>query len=1533
MSGLAVFLLRTASSTVSTWVLSPFTVGFPHSPSSLAYMHHTPSASWKYSNTASGEWFAPSADDSTWVGATPTFFSPIESTVMTRYYRATVIIPTSFDGISAYEVGAYTKYGYIVYVNGQEVLRANLPETVEESTPCSSVSESAEYRRVSLPIQTLPTTGSVTIAIAIHFDSDRTSSIVDEFKGFFTLVAAGSSRGFLASFETDHPSSLPSESHEKAFDVDRRTKWSSSTLPVYNMAVFNGRQFINAYSVMSSGGLADRRPTQWTLSASNDQETWVVLDKKDHMHFTDMYQTKTFTLPHNAAAYTYYKFNFEASEGTNLEVGRIELFAADVAYAQTPVLAYDAAAFDFFVGQTVELAPTAGGFHDFQITGTLPAGLAFSTATGMITGTATTAAASASFQITAQHASTATTSYTATVAIAVDACDSAKTRFDVVKHDTGLGSAERWELYSGETLIAAHAGRDVFQSQSKGDETFPFCAAPGTFKLVLLQAFKRGWVNSAYIDVFVYADAETKVKVLHAINLLSEEKTEVTFNTLLLSNADMTQWKYKADGSVPANWYASSFSEAWDAVPATRPTVSHSVWLFRRSITVTSIAGFMGFEMRTLSRAGVVVYLNGQEVHRANVNGDVTGTSTSTATTTTSEWRTFTERVGAGHLIAGENVFAVAVVNKDSAATPLDTVITIRFLTEKGLTLGLDTTVFDLHHNNADSLSENMFHGDYSKRHISTASENHLITATFNHGDRHFVNMYCIVGPWNALENAPKAWTVEVSNDGSSFTQVSAFNEEHFDVLYERKCYVLPAVTAPMRAMRFHFTAIVDAASSNLQINAIDLYMIDAAQLALAETPYAASTTVTWNLGEKTVLRPAHEYFTQCTALAPFPTGMTVRSNGVVFGAPTIASQPGAYQMRCTTAASQEVTATLQIGVVPCDGSRALLRFTATNLDDAGHRMVVVVTDATGTPVWYDYDMPKWAISYERAVCVENSVFTFALIDRTNEGWKASYTIWINNEQVATGTVPVNASPKYVVASAIVFVEQGEATVEYSVANSEPPAQWYKKETVRNWSQGTVGSLESVQGITSYYCLTFTAVIHELFISYLMGIRTSGGFIAYLNGQEINRVRMPDGAVTKDTTATETGSSEFVVAGYSMFTSALVDGENFLCVEVHKRSVRSETNDFDVYVTPQGDARELLVGGTVARSHEGFDSNYWHETWDKVFDKNTNTKFYSDDDDCSNVWFEYTLPNQRKEWVSRAEIWKGNGLTRNPSSLRIQASNTPTKKDSWETLGFMDAIKWTVSGYGEKKTMNFLPSKPYRAFRLVANGCDKEGIEIGEWLMFSAEIEAGYCRGGNGIESVLNGKVAAGPCDEGYVGQRSYQCRDGEFIPLGEDCKNAPPSVFSYPEKEYNLETRMEVSIKPTVDGRNLEFTSLPKMPDGLTLNPTTGEISGKPKSPQVKTKYIIMAANEGGSVSTDVTITITRAKLPIWLWIVIVVVAVAVIGGIVWGIIAIVKKKQEARKKHVKRLPKAAPKGAPKSASKAPAKPEAAPSKPKIAV
>ena len=60
-------------------------------------------------------------------------FPAIESSVMTRYYRSAITIPTAFEGISAFEVGVFTKYGFILYANGQEVARVNLPATVDES--------------------------------------------------------------------------------------------------------------------------------------------------------------------------------------------------------------------------------------------------------------------------------------------------------------------------------------------------------------------------------------------------------------------------------------------------------------------------------------------------------------------------------------------------------------------------------------------------------------------------------------------------------------------------------------------------------------------------------------------------------------------------------------------------------------------------------------------------------------------------------------------------------------------------------------------------------------------------------------------------------------------------------------------------------------------------------------------------------------------------------------------------------------------------------------------------------------------------------------------------------------------------------------------------------------------------------------------------------------------------------------------------------------------------------------------------------
>lgn len=125
----------------------------------------------------------------------------------------------------------------------------------------------------------------------------------------------------------------------------------------------------------------------------------------------------------------------------------------------------------------------------------------------------------------------------------------------------------------------------------------------------------RGWYPSAYIEARIHVSDSETVTVLHHTQLNSEASPiTVSFGVNLLSNADATQWQYKADGTIPNGWNTASFTETWPAVPATAPSVSQNVWLFRRQITVSATTSFDGFVMRTKARGGVVVYLNGAEV-------------------------------------------------------------------------------------------------------------------------------------------------------------------------------------------------------------------------------------------------------------------------------------------------------------------------------------------------------------------------------------------------------------------------------------------------------------------------------------------------------------------------------------------------------------------------------------------------------------------------------------------------------------------------------------------------------------------------------------------------------------------------------------------------------------------------------------------------------------------------------------------------------------------------------------------------------
>ncbi|HLA55142.1 MAG TPA: CotH kinase family protein, partial [Flavobacterium sp.] len=83
------------------------------------------------------------------------------------------------------------------------------------------------------------------------------------------------------------------------------------------------------------------------------------------------------------------------------------------------------------------------------------------------------------------------------------------------------------------------------------------------------------------------------------------------------------------------------------------------------------------------------------------------------------------------------------------------------------------------------------------------------------------------------------------------------------------------------------------------------------------------------------------------------------------------------------------------------------------------------------------------------------------------------------------------------------------------------------------------------------------------------------------------------------------------------------------------------------------------------------------------------------------------------------------------------------------------------------------------------------------------------------------------------------------------------PSALSYPSPNiYTIGTAI-TNLNPTVTGTVNSYSVSPTLPAGLSLNTTTGVISGIPTVVASSAAYTVMATNSGGNTSFGITITV----------------------------------------------------------------------------
>jgi len=86
-----------------------------------------------------------------------------------------------------------------------------------------------------------------------------------------------------------------------------------------------------------------------------------------------------------------------------------------------------------------------------------------------------------------------------------------------------------------------------------------------------------------------------------------------------------------------------------------------------------------------------------------------------------------------------------------------------------------------------------------------------------------------------------------------------------------------------------------------------------------------------------------------------------------------------------------------------------------------------------------------------------------------------------------------------------------------------------------------------------------------------------------------------------------------------------------------------------------------------------------------------------------------------------------------------------------------------------------------------------------------------------------------------------------------------PPSSLSYANINGTVGTAI-ASVNPTVTGAVDSYSISPELPAGLSLNTSTGVISGTPSTAAVSAIYTVTATNAGGNTAATLTVAVVAA-------------------------------------------------------------------------
>ena len=1413
---------------------------------------------WKMLVTTSipADWNTLNFSDGSWTTVTLGSASAVSGT---QYFRKTFV---GLPNMAAYEVSMNYKFGIIAYVNGVEVYRDHMADgEVNPSTLSTDAFTAYEYHGFIRPAKEIE--ANSVLAVELHFPTTGENAV--EFDAYVASLASSiptteSDKCFIYPYAVTLTSSGGNNA-ANIFNWGKQDYFSagSSALPATVTYELSGpRAHVNALRVWPYT-YATQSPSAFTLSgAMSSSSTYsTVISIAQTSYTSNVY--KMFYGRVNAKPYQSYRLTISASS-TTIAYG-VEVQPVTCADMMPASITFEPASYSMYTYfEEADIHPSIMEFNNCAVSPALPEGMTMNPTTCTITGKPRVGLASTTFTVTSTMGGV---SITGTFTLQVTDC--AGTLVTVLRDYKSNAVAESFSIKDMTTQqvvlsVALNSGQ-----VSNQDWSAVLCLTSPKYEIDVGSS-NNFWMEKSrlYVNAMLTVDEyETIVRMRYDAYL----GTPVDFvMNAQWSVGNHAQWFYKM-GEVPANWYNSDTSGWSTANVGTFPASSNQIQLYKNTFTVSSLEDVAGFVVSLRYLYGCVIYMNGVEVFRNGVTGDVSASSVGLNAYTDLLYRQISlpaktmgtaETPSVNYLQEGTNTIAIAIVAQTASQTNSVFNCAVRVMRATETSRLFDYTVTYSYIQGNPSLVADQ-HYEYSM-YYSSCNTNHW-TVAFKDDRREWISSVTLYLHYQQGEQQPTQFVLKARNANTEeWTTLKTVTDMKWSLVGQHK-KIWTGNSKPYNQYRFENFATGSTSACYWKLGTLDL-SADAMTVSVPPLSYPSPLVISKDI-EMGEAYPNSDYYFDFTVSPALPEGLSIDpNNGMISGTAHTVVTEASYTVQAKKATGGVATAVIELSVEICTGDKGLITLvvrTDSYPDQMGYKLYAGRGTAGAVEASVEKFSVKNALNYGD-FCMPHGIYTAELLSAQQRGWGSPggwyLTVDVGEMIFETGQVPSGvASVSTSFSSLLPFQIEYD---DWKLWNSmEDVSEDWKSASFDDaaWETKKAADFGNHVGTTAY--VRREVVIPSLEDYHVLNIRMkyAGGVAAYFNGRLVARFNLEETFDAATEAIAVHDASLFSKFHIVLPTVGAVAGKNIIAFEIHRAAGESAivfdatgvfgVNDCSITVDSFSSVESSKVTTTTTEglfdlkpTSYGYLANAVHSFAKWTVENLEGSKFNSFGmqtilDRTGYGFSVYGRFHENEEYMNTLAV--GGQETKNRGRC------------AW-------AMPVGIAGFRDFMfEVDVAASGLVTMYSFVMQYCKPSGT--------------GYCPAVGDYPAVGEGEVSPSTCPEGFRGYSYRNCTDGVLGDVQLDkCEYKEPANLRYVPTNFVFVQDVASSTGvPTFTNLITEFYIQEEtpLPPEFSLNPLTGEITGKPLATLDATTVYVRGKNPTGETFTEITIAVRKGYCP----------------------------------------------------------------------